>query len=56
MIADVKHNILEIDFLRHFSLTIDFTSSKLKSHLSQSSFPLVTKLVCHVEFPKPFLV
>ena len=26
------------------------------SHLSQSSFPLVTKLVCHVEFPKPFLV
>ena len=56
MIADVKHNILEIYFLRHFSLAIDFTSSKLKSHLSQSSFPLVTTLVCHVEFPKPFLV
>ena len=56
VIADVKHNILGIDFLRHFSLTIDFTSSKLKSHLSQSSFPLVTKLVCNVEFPKPFLV
>ena len=56
VIADVKHNILGIDFLRHFSLTIDFTSSKLKSHLSQSSFPLVTKLVGHVEFPKPFLV
>ena len=42
--------------MRHFSLTIDFTSSKLKSHLSQSSFPRATKLVCHVEFPKPFLV
>ena len=56
MIADVKHNILEIYFLRHFPLTIDFTSSKLQSHLSQSSFRLVTKLVCNVEFPKPFLV
>ena len=56
VIADVKHNILGIDFLRYFSLTIDFTNSKLKSHLLQSSFPLVTKLVCHVEFPKPFLV
>ena len=54
--ADVKHNILGIDFLRYFSLTIDFTSSKLKSHLSQSLFPLVTKLVCHVESPKPVLV
>ena len=56
VIADVKYNILGIDFLRHFFLTIDFINSKLKSHLSQSSFPLVTKLVCHVEFPKPFLV
>ena len=56
VIADVKHNILGIDFLRHFSLTIDFTSSKLNSHLSQSSFPLVIKLVCHVEFSNPFLV
>ena len=36
VIADVKHNILGVDFLRHFSLTIDFTSSQLKSHLSQS--------------------
>ena len=56
MIADVKYNILGIDFLHHFFLTIDFTSSKLKSHLLQSSFPLITKLVCHVEFPKLFLV
>ena len=56
VIAEVKHNILGIDFLRHFSLTIEFASSKLKSHLSQSLFPLVTKLVCHVKFPKPFLV
>ena len=30
VIADVKHNILGIDFLRYFSLTIDFTNSKLK--------------------------
>ena len=56
VIADVKHNILGTDFLRHFFLTVDFTNSKLKSHLSQSSFPLVAKLVCHVQFPKPFLV
>ena len=47
VIADAKHNILGIDFLRPFSLTRDFTSSKLKSHSSQSSFPLVTKLICN---------
>ena len=56
VIANVKHNIFGIDFLRYFSLTIDFTSSKLKSHLSQSSFPLVTKLDCNMEFSMPFLV
>ena len=34
VIADVKHNILAIDFLRHFSLTIDFSSSKLESFVA----------------------
>ena len=54
VIADNNNNILGIDFLRHFSLTIDFANSKFRSHLSQSLFSLVTKPVGNVEFPKPF--
>ena len=49
VIADNNNNILGIDFLRHFSLTIDFANSKFRNHLSQSLFSLATKLVGNTE-------
>ena len=55
VIADVKHNIVGVDFLKHYALVVNFGRSTLNNCISNSSWNLI-KMVGNVEVPKPYLV
>ena len=56
VIADVNHNILGIDFLKQFGLSLDFQSDILCNNSNDCVAPITKNFVCNVELPKPFLV
>ena len=56
IVADVAHNILGIDFIKHFGLSLDFGSNALLNSDNELVAKIIKNIVCKVEFPKPFSV
>ena len=56
IVADVAHNILGIDFIKHFGLSLDFGSNTLLNSDNELVAKITKNTVCNVEFPKPFSV
>ena len=55
IIADVSNNIIGVDFLKHFDLSLDFASMKLVCAGCNSLWELKTKSIAHISAPKTFL-
>ena len=56
IVADVSHNILGIDFIKHFGLSLDFTQGALLNDNSKLVAKVINSLVGCVETPKSFPV
>ena len=56
IVADVAHNILGIDFIKHFGLALDFGSNTLLNSDNELVTKIAKNTVCNVELPKPFFV
>jgi len=56
IVADVAHNILGIDFIKHFGLSFDFTSNNLLNSNNNVVSKITNNLVGCLETPKSFPV